>query len=336
MALIITPRQLKCRAEFYREMAALLGAGVPALEALQQIIRHPPSSDYRRRLTQVHRQVEAGSTLSEALRRETFWLPDLDLALLEAGEQSGRLVDTCRSLSSHYTDRARLIDGFIAKLIYPVLLLHVAVVVFPPDLLPGLVWRGEVRAFVLQKIGVLGPVYLGVILFIVGLQSRRLPGWQSFLESVLRAIPGLGTARRELALARLASTLEALIGAGVGVVEAWELAAAASGSPALHRNVMRWHGHLRAGEPPSEQLARNRFFPEVFCNLYSTGELSGQLDQELRHLHAYYQESGTRKLERFSLVLSLLILLGVVGAIAFWIIQFWIRYYNQLFETIGI
>jgi type II secretory pathway component PulF len=336
MALIITPRQLKVRAEFYREMAALLGAGVPALQALQQIIRHPPSSDYRRRLTRVRQRVEAGSTLSEALRCESFWLPELDLALLEAGERSGRLVDTCRSLSSQYTERARLIDGFIAKLIYPVLLFHLAVLVFPPDLLPGLVWRGEVRPFVLQKIGVLGPVYIGVILFIVGLQSRRLPGWQSFLESVLHSIPGLGAARRELALARLASTLEALISAGVGIVEAWELAAVASGSPALRRNVMRWHAHLIAGEPPSEHLARNRFFPEVFSNLYSTGELSGKLDQELRHLHAYYQESGTRKLERFSLVLSLLILLGVVGAIAFSIIQFWIRYYNQMFETIGI
>ena len=83
-------------------------------------------------------------------------------------------------------------------------------------------------------------------------------------------------------------------------------------------------------------MTRSRRFPELFCNLYTTGELSGQLDQELRHLHAYYQESGTRKLERFSLVASFLILLGVVGAIGFWIIRFWLRYYDQMFDAIGV
>ena len=130
--------------------------------------------------------------------------------------------------------------------------------------------------------------------------------------------------------------MEALISAGVGIVEAWDLAAAASGSSALRRTVRRWHDRLEAGEPPSEQLDRSRVFPEVFSNLYSTGEVSGQLDHELKHIHAYYQESGSRKLERFSLVLSLLILLGVVGVIAFSVIRFWVGYYNELFDTVGI
>jgi len=336
MALIITTRQLKQRAEFYRELAALLGAGVPILQALRQITQHPPSSAYRWHLSRVRSRLEAGSTLSEALGAERFWLPDLDLALLAAAEQSGRMVDTCRSLSEYNTDRARLIDGFIAKLIYPVLLCHLAVFIFPPDLLPALVWRGQIAEFALAKLKVLGPAYLVVVLLLVGLQSRRLPGWQAWVESLLRIVPGLGSARRELALARLAATLEALISAGVGIVESWELAAQACGSPALRRNILRWHGRLLAGELPSEQLARSRCFPELFSNLYSTGEVSGQLDQELRHLQAYYRESGTRKLERFSLLLSLLILLGVMGTIAFFVVQFWTRYYNQMFETIGI
>jgi type II secretory pathway component PulF len=335
MAMLTTPRHLKQRAEFYRELGALLGAGVPAIQALQQITKHPPSGEYRRRLFRVVGRVQGGAALWEGLEAERGWLPALDLALVRAGEESGRLVEVSRSLSGEYSDRARLIEGFVVKVLYPVLLFHFAVLIFPPEMLAGLVWRGEVGAFILQKLWVLGPVYAGVVLLVVGLQTERVPGWSSFLEALLRAVPGLGVARRELALARCAATLEALISAGVGILEAWEVAGAASGSPALQRTVRGWRGRLQAGETPAEQMSRTRFFPELFANLYSTGELSGKLDSELKHLHAYYQESGVRKLERFALAVSMVIMMGVMGGIAFWVIRFWTGYYNRVFDVLN-
>ena len=79
----------------------------------------------------------------------------------------------------------------------------------------------------------------------------RLPGaarrkWRSRVENVLRRIPILGTARQDLALARLATALESLLNAGVPIVTAWELAATASGSPALAPHRARVEG--AAGE----------------------------------------------------------------------------------------
>jgi len=336
MALIITPRQLSKRSEFHRELAALLGAGVPVVQALQHIRRHPPAASFRPHLSQIIQQIEGGGSFAEALAAQGSWIPPFDLALIRAGEMSGRLVETCRSLAEHYNDRARLVAGFLAKLLYPVFLFHFAVLIFPPDLLPGLIFRGEVGVFLRQKLLVLGPAYALVILGSLLLQGRGKTGWATLVEQLLRLLPGLGSARRELALARLAAALEALISAGVGMAEAWELAADASGSPALRRAVRRWLPRVRAGESPAEQLQQGWEFPELFQNLYATGEISGQLDHELRHLQAYYQDSGTRRLSRFAMVTGLLITLAVMGAIAFWVIQFWMGYYSNLFREVGL
>ena len=98
----------------------------------------------------------------------------------------------------------------------------------------------------------------------------------------LRPVPILGTARHYLALSRLAAALEALISAGVNIFEAWDLAATASGSPALRRAVAAWKPRVVAGQMPSEAVRRCPLFPETFANLYASGEISGKLDESLR------------------------------------------------------
>src|SRR5437016_11958262 len=105
-------------------------------------------------------------------------------------------------------------------------------------------------------------------------QSRHSETWRSWFEAILRPVPVLGTARHYLALSRLAAALEALINAGVTIVEAWELAATASGSPALRRTVLAWRPNMNAGETPAEVVRASRRFPELFASQYTSGEVS--------------------------------------------------------------
>ncbi len=330
MAGIVTPGQLKRNSEFYRQLAALLAAGVPVLEALQSIQRHPPDARYRTLLRRAVTSIGEGSTLAESLERAGAELPAFDLALVRAGEQSGRLVECSRSLAAHYAARAALVERFLVRILYPVFLFHLAVLVFPPDLLPALLLQGEVARFVTQKLSVLIPVYAGALALMLAFQSRRSSLWRSGLEQVLRAVPWFGTARREAALARLAGALEALLNAGVNIVESWDLAAAASGSPAIARAVARWRPRVVAGNFPGEEVRRSAEFPELFANLYQTGEASGQLDQELRHLESYYRESSARKMEQFLIVSSLAITLGIMLLVAVFIVRFYIGYFQRI------
>jgi type IV pilus assembly protein PilC len=334
MPLIVTPGLLKRRSEFYRELAALTAAGVPLIRALQEVQRRPPSRSYREPLETVVVRITQGSTLAEAFGRLGTWLPTFDLALVKAGEESGRLVECFRMLSQHYAESARQAESLIRQLAYPVFLFHFAVLIFPPDLLPKLVWEGQVLPFLLQKATFLAPVYAIVFLLVLAGQGRHGEWWRAQVEWVLHLVPVLGRARREQALARLAAALEALIAAGVTIIEAWDLAAAASGSPAIGRAVHGWRPKVLAGELPSDQVSRSSVFPELFANLYSTGEVSGQLDQELRHLHDYYQDAARNRMQVFMRLLIGAITLGVMLAIAYWIISFWVGYYANVFKDL--
>jgi general secretion pathway protein F len=168
---------------------------------------------------------------------------------------------------------------------------------------------------------------------IYALQSKHGEQWRARIESLLRPVPILGTARQYLALSRLAAALEALISAGVNIVDAWGLAATASGSPAFRRAVAAWKPQLAAGRTPAELVRACRLFPETFANLYASGEVSGKLDETLRRLYAYYQEEGAHKLNLFATWTPRLAYCIVAAIIAYKIIQFYTGYFNAALNT---
>jgi type II secretory pathway component PulF len=176
----------------------------------------------------------------------------------------------------------------------------------------------------------LGPIYGAVIVLLISGQGRWGESWRSLVESVLHRVPVLGRARRNIALSRLSIALEALVNAGVRLVQAWELAAAASGSPALRRAVIGWRPRLDAGQTPAELVSASPEFPETFASLYTTGEVTGQIDDTLRRLHHYYQEEGSRRMKTLAVWVPILIYLGVVIMIAYQVIKFWSGYFNQI------
>jgi type II secretory pathway component PulF len=188
----------------------------------------------------------------------------------------------------------------------------------------------NVFRFVGSILLVLAPLYAIVFSLIVACQGRHGESWRSGIEKVLRRVPFLGTARRELALARLAAALEALLNAGVGIFGAWELAATASGSPALRRTVLGWRPALEQGTTPSELVSNCEEFPDAFGNLYHTGEISGQLDQTLGRLHTMYQEQGSRRLRMVAQWAPRLIYFGIVIYIGWKILAYYSGYFSQI------
>jgi type II secretory pathway component PulF len=333
MALILTPAQFSRRATFYQQLASLTAAGLGLISALQQLERTPPAHSYREPIRQILRELAGGSTLSESLRQlNSRWLPEFDIALLQAGEQSGRLDACFRLLADYYADRARIARQLIADLAYPAFLLHFAVFALP---FAQFFLSGDWVAYLCQTLGLLLPIYALVALAVYAAQGRHSERWRALVERLLRPVPVLGVARRDLALGRLAAALEALLNAGVTVIEAWELAGAASGSPALRRAVLAWRPQVDGGRTPAETLGASPEFPELFANQYATGEISGQLDDTLKRLHGYYQEEGSRKLHALARWFPRGVYLIILFAIAFFIVRFWSAYFRQIQSLSG-
>jgi type II secretory pathway component PulF len=327
---IVTPGQYTQRADFYHQLTQLTAAGIGVTNALEQLHRHPPGHSYRSHLGRSLEELGQGKTLSQSLR-DANWLPDFDLTLIEAGERSGRLDSCFRALADYYTQRALLAKQIIGELLYPAFLLHFAALIFLIVLpFAASSFNANIPLLFLSAGLKLLPVYLLVFLMIFANQSRHGEGWRSFMEQLLNRVPILGSARRSLALSRLAMALEALLSAGVNIIDAWEIAAVASASPALHRAVSGWKPQIEAGRTPSEMVQSARIFPEMFANLYHSGEISGKLDETLSRLYAHYQQEATYRFHLLAQWVPRMIYLAVVVVIGFKIIQFWAGYFNQV------
>jgi type II secretory pathway component PulF len=327
MPLIITPRQLERRAELYHQLGIMISAGLTIHQSLEQLKRNPPDRSLRPKISEWLNHLSQGLTVSQAVQSMGQWMPSFDLALIEAGEQSGRLDACFKLLALHYQGKARMVKQAISDLMYPVFTLHVAVFVFP---FTEFFKTGDLTRFILTVVGMLAPLYAVVLFIIVACQGRRGEKWRSILEQVFRPVPVLGTARRDLALSRLAAALEALINAGVPIIGAWELAATASGSPALKRTVQQWRPRLEQGSTPAELVSESGQFPTLFASLYHTGEISGQLDQTLNRIHAMFQEEGMRRMRLVARWGPQIVYFAVAIYVAFRVIGFYMGYFKMI------
>jgi type IV pilus assembly protein PilC len=330
MPFIVTPSELNRRADFYHQLQQLTSAGLGIVNALDQLQRNSPSRRYRVATGHLLGLVQRGQALGESMRAIPDWLPDFDITLIEAGEQSGRLDRCFRMLGDYYVERAKVARKVVSGLLYPVFLLHLlagvaALVLF--------FWFSLIIA-VLPLVGLFA-VYVVTFVLIYATQNKHGEAWRAKVEFWLSLIPLVGKARRHLAVARLSAALEALISAGVSIIEAWALAGKASGSMALQRTVNSWIPDLRSGKTPAEMLQQSRKFPDIFTSQYAAGEVSGKLDETLGRLRDYYQEDGGQKVRALAqwipIGIYLLILIGGGG----FVIWFWITYFNKVQQAVG-
>lgn len=329
MPLLVTPAQLENRSELYHQLSQLTTAGIGLIPALQLMQRNPPRASMRAPLAGLIHQLTQGHTFSDAMPRSGTWISPFDVALLQAGDQSGRLPDCFKLLSAHYHERAQLLRTALASLAYPVFVLHIAILLFPISRFTGLILQGEVFAFLLQKLAVFVPLY-GVATLLILAGNAGGENWLATMEQFLQRVPLLGRARRSLALSRLSAALEALISAGVTVIEAWELAATASGSPALRRFVRRVKPLWLTGQTPAESVSASEIFPDEFKSLYHTGEVSGKLDESLLRARVYFAEEGARKLKTFVMLACGAVIGAVMLLVAWQVISFYLVYFKMI------
>lgn len=340
MRAIITPGYLGHMAEFYYQLARMVSGGLRLIQSLEMIRQQPPHYSFRKPLTKAVESLNQGYQLHEAFRNQN-WLPEFDIALIEAGEKSGRL-DTClRQLSEYYNNRATVMRTIIGGLAYPVVLLHLAVLIFPTSLFGQFIWKGLVdgsveviRHYVLAKLSIFLVGY-GLVLLLSWLgNDNRSRGWRAVTERLSGFVPWYGKARKSMAMGRLALGLEALLAAGVVTVRAWELAALASGSPAIIKAVEKARLLIQGGELPGNAIAKYKVFPQLFVSLYRTGEASGKLDDSLGELRQNYLEQGTRQYKSFGEWLPRVLFIGFAVYFGYQIITFYMGYFGGIVDSI--
>ena len=354
---MVTPGQLKQRAELYHQLGSSIAAGLSLVKALQMASTNRSLRSSQKTILRLIELLQEGHTLSDSLQLiqgrlpgmeaslhqggvKSLSIPEFDVAMLSVGEETGRLDLIFKQLAEYYATKAQIIRDTIAGLFTTMMTLNVFLLVFPLGYLTDFV-LGIVNSdfkmclpFIIEKIVAFGGLYGIIFFFIFACQGTRGESWRLMVESITRCIPMLRTAVKYLALSRLAASLESLTNAGVPVVKSWNLAARTSGSPHLGRQIQAWTPQLETGVTPADMLNQIRYFPEMFANLYHTGEISGKIDETLLRLRDYYHEEGFRTLRLFTRIMNGTIYGLLVLLVGINVILFWMHYYAGMGQAL--
>lgn len=325
----VSPRNLTRRAELYDQWATLLTAGIPVLRALTTLEKGAFGRRIRHVMARMAVHLEAGGTLAGALEAERHVLDPFDVTVLAMGERSGRLEVCLRDLAAHNRQRAQWTRQVLDGCAYPALVVTTGLVLFPVELIVSGIVETNWAPFLRHKAQILGVVAAGGAAVTI-LAASPLSHWiGAGVERIGSWIPVWGSARHELALARLARALDSLLNTGMGVIEAWPAAAEASGSSRLRRHVRRWQEPLASGALVSEAMAGSHLFPSLFRDSYRVAETAGSLDEALPRLRDHYAESAGRKMLALSVWIPRLIYFAVLLYAAGQVIGFWQGYWAQ-------
>ncbi len=285
---------LRDRTLFYRELVALLQAGLPLAGALDMLIQSPDLEAHRAILASLRDQIQEGAPLSAALARAAPSVSDTEQAALAAGEKAASLDAVLDRLAAFLDEQADLRDRLTAALIYPALVFLVAV-----GIAVGLLGFGIPRltallaeetggslpwlTCALMGLGSLtvrwGLPLLAAAAAAVWLWHRRLAGDEEQARAFDRRLfrlPGIGRGYALLAALRFARTLALLVHGGIPLVDGLPLAGRATGSRWLAHAVAEEAGAVRHGRSLAD-LARRIAPLAVLTGWIQVGEAGGAL-----------------------------------------------------------
>lgn len=306
--------------KFYHQLAAMLRAGLPILQALDSLDKQGGSRAVRRRLPLVEKHIEDGGTVAGAFALFPQTFDPVHVAMIRAGEDGGRLDEVLERLSDTCRRRARLIGRVITALLYPILLLHLAFFAVP---LIEKVQGADTSYWllVLPKLGVFYGVLL--VVFAVPRMMRQFPASACVLDHVRDCAPIYAGVVRKLALGRFARTLDGLYNSGVNLVDALPIAADACGNELIRRRVCRLAPMVERGEPFSRAMRSVGGFPTTLVSMIETGEKGGELSRMLGNAAEYYENEAETALDRAAVIIPVVVYLAVAAYVGLQIIRAW-------------
>lgn len=318
-----------------RQLATLLGSGLPMEQALMALMEEVSGAKTREVLGGVKAEVTAGLSLAAALGLYGRNFPDYYRALVRGGEESGALPNVLQHLADYLDARQALQQKTSLALLYPMLVTFVAICVVTGLLVYVVPQIVQVFQQSRQNLPLLtraliatsdflrgaGPYLAGIsACAVLGVRAalRRARYRRRWDAGALR-VPWLGPLIRGLNTSRFASTLAILVGGGVPLLAALDYGAQAMSNSVMQEGIKTAIERVREGEGLARALATTRIFPPLMLHLVASGEASGKLE----HMLERAAQLETQTLERrLAVLLTLLepIMILVMGGVVLLIV----------------
>jgi type IV pilus assembly protein PilC len=335
---------------FSRQLATTINAGLPIVRALYVLSEQTENPKLRDVIVAVRKDVEAGSSLSQALEKHPEVFSRLYTEMVKAGEIGGILDGVLLRVADQLERDQDLRRKVRSAMTYPVVVLVLAILAASFML----IFIVPVFAKMFQDLGgtlplptricmaisdiltsifgvlVYGGMALAVVMFLRWKKSES--GRKVWGRAVLRIPAKIGDVVRKVALARFARTLATLSAAGVPILQAIEITATSSGNWVVEKALLKSRDAIREGIPIYKPLETEPVFPPMVTRMIAVGEETGDIDGMLTKIAEFYESEVDAAVKALTSIIERLMVVvvgGIVGAIV-------ISMYLPMFEIFNL
>jgi type IV pilus assembly protein PilC len=322
----ITPKDI---AVFFRQLATMMSAGVPLVQAFEIIGRGHDNEGMRELILKIKAEVESGTSLSETLAKHPLHFDNLVISLVGAGEHAGVLEVLLDKIAT-YKEKTEYLKAKIKKaMFYPTAVIVVAIIV-TAILLIFVVpqfeelfsnFGADLPAFtrVVVNLSEFMQSYWWMVFGIIGgcvvgfMQAKkRSRSFGRALDRFILKMPIIGIIMHKAAVARYARTLSTMFAAGVPLVEALESVSGATGNVVYSDAVLMIRDSVATGQQLTFAMNQTGLFPNMVEQMVAIGEESGSLDSMLSKVADFYEQEVDDAVDALSSLLEPLIM-SVLG-----------------------
>ena len=291
---------------FTRQLATMIDAGMPLVQILDILSTQSDNKAFRKQIRDVKESVEAGSTLSDALRLYPKTWDDLYTNMVQAGEIGGILDTILQRLSLYMEKMMSLKRKIKSAMIYPITIISVAIIVT----LILLVFVIPVFSELFSSFGLALPaptqfvinlsnfvvaylqymIAVAVLAAVAVRQTYKTDKGRLFIDRFMLRFPIIGDLIRKAAIARFSRTLGTLVSSGVAILDALTITAKTAGNKVVELAGFMVRESISQGRTIAEPLAKSGVFPPMVCQMISAGEMTGAIDQMLQKIADFYEE----------------------------------------------
>ncbi len=322
----------KDMAIFTRQFATMISAGLPLVQCLEILAAQTAKPGFAKVIADVTHEVEAGSTLADALGKNKKVFDDLFRNMVQAGEAGGILDDILLRLAQYIEKADALKRKIQGAMIYPAVVLTVAmgatafmlIFIIPTFAKMFTDFGGELplpTKIVLGASHFLTSFWWAMAAAIVGFfvwinWYYKTDSGQKVLDGLMLKIPVLGDVLLKGAVARFTRTLGTLISSGVPILQGLEITARTAGNRVIADAILMARSSIREGETVGAPLKQSGVFPPMVVQMISVGEQTGALDEMLTKIAVFYEAEVDQAVDNLTSIIEpvmIVLMGGIVG-----------------------
>jgi type IV pilus assembly protein PilC len=333
---------------FTRQFATMISAGLPLVQCLDILARQATKPAFGQVITDITRDVEAGSTLSDALGKHRRVFDDLFRNMVAAGEAGGVLDEILMRLATYIEKADALKRKIQSAMVYPGVVLTVAlgatafmlIFIIPTFAKMFMDFGGELplpTKIVLGASHILTAWWWLFVLVIVGAviafkRFHSTENGQLVVDQTMLRMPIIGDVLLKGGVARFTRTLGTLIASGVPILAGLEITARTAGNKVIAGAIMTARASIREGETVAAPLKASGVFPPMVVQMISVGEQTGALDEMLTKIAAFYEDEVDTAVDTMTSVIEPIMIVlmgGIVGGMV-------VAMYLPMFKLISV